>query len=141
MGQRPSQPDDPWERSLLKGLDAFFAQEHERETSPSSPAPRPDPKEPATGEPSSELNAVFAPQSTGSAARAPGSEQSDPELEAMLAAFEKHADPPEEPQTSAFHRITLPEDRSGEATAPVLVRPSEGRKREPLSAIAEGLGA
>ena len=41
MADRPSNPDEAWERSMLKGLDAFFTHEPQRGPSPSTPAPPP----------------------------------------------------------------------------------------------------
>jgi hypothetical protein len=138
MAQGPSHPDDPWERSMLKGLDAFFAHEHERETSPASPAPLPDPKEgPADAQPS-KLKAVFAPETPIGEPLAPPASQPDPELEAMLSAFVKHADPPSDPEPLVFNRVEPPEDRPRPITGPVLAHESERRQRPLRSTIAGG---
>jgi hypothetical protein len=138
MAQGPSHPDDQWERSMRKGLDAFFAHEHERETSPASPAPRPDPKEGTADTQPQNLKAVFAPETPIGEPSAPPANQPDPELEAMLSAFAKHADPPSDPEPSISQRAELPEDRPRPVTGPLLVREFEPRQRPLRSTIADG---
>jgi len=128
MADRPSNPDEAWERSMLKGLDAFFTHEPQRSPSPSTPAPPPDTKEETP--------------------RAAGPDRSATDIEAMLSAFERHADPPSDPESSVVERVPVSEQGAGpaavndvqqEITGPVLVHDSEARKRALLSAIGEGL--
>ena len=118
MADRPSNPDEAWERSMLKGLDAFFT--HEPQPSPSPSTPPPDTKEETP--------------------RAVGPDRSATDIEAMLSAFERHADPPADPEPSVVGRFPFSEDLQQEITGPVLVHDSEPRKRALLSAIGEGLG-
>jgi PEGA domain len=120
MADRPSNPDEAWERSMLKGLDAFFTHEPQRGPSPSTPAPPPDTKEETP--------------------RAAGPDRAATDIEAMLSAFERHADPPADPELSVVDRFPFSEDPQQEITGPVLVHDSEPRKRALLSAIGEGLG-
>ena len=86
MADRPSNPDEAWERSMLKGLDAFLTHEHQRGPSPSTPAPPPD-----------------SPDKTDETPRAEP-DRSASEIEAMLTLFEQHADPPADPKPSAVER-------------------------------------
>ena len=126
MADRPSNPDEAWERSMLKGLDAFFT--HEPQPSPSPSTPPPDTKEETP--------------------RAVGPDRAATDIEAMLSAFERHADPPADPEPSVVERVPFSErgwpravnDVQQEITGPVLVHDSEPRKRALLSAIGEGLG-
>ncbi len=118
MADRPSNPDEAWERSMLKGLDAFFT--HEPQPSPSPSTPPPDTKEETP--------------------RAVGPDRAATDIEAMLSAFERHADPPADPEPSVVERVPFSEDLQQEITGPVLVHDSEPRKRALLSAIGEGLG-
>lgn len=118
MADRPSNPDEAWERSMLKGLDAFFT--HEPQPSPSPSTPPPDTKEETP--------------------RAVGPDRAATDIEAMLSAFERHADPPADPEPSVVERVPFSEDLHQEITGPVLVHDSEPRKRALLSAIGEGLG-
>jgi hypothetical protein len=118
MSDRPSNPDEAWERSMLKGLDAFFT--HEPQPSPSPSTPPPDTKEETP--------------------RAVGPDRSPTDIEAMLSAFERHADPPADPEPSVVERFPLSEERQQEITGPVPVHDSEPRKRALLSAIGEGIG-
>ena len=129
MADRPSNPDEAWERSMLKGLDAFFTHEPQRGPSPSTPAPPPDTKEEAP--------------------RAAGPDRSATDIQAMLSAFERHADPPADPEPSVVERVPVSErgwgpaavnDVQQEITGLVPVHDSEPRKRALLSAIGEGLG-
>ena len=105
---------------MLKGLDAFFTQEPQRSPLPSTPAPPPDTKEETP--------------------RAAGPERSATDIGAMLSAFERHADPPSDPEPSVVERVPFSEDLQQEITGPVLVHDSEAGKRALLSAIGEGLG-
>ena len=127
MADRPSNPDEAWERSMLKGLDAFFT--HEPQPIPSPSTPPPDTKEETP--------------------RAAGPDRSATDIEAMLSAFERHADPPSDPEPSVVERVPVSErgwgpaavnDVQQEITGPALVHDSEARKRALLSAIGEGLG-
>jgi PEGA domain-containing protein len=122
MADRPSNPDEAWERSMLKGLDAFLTHEHQRGPSPSTPAPPPD-----------------SPDKTDETPRAEP-DRSASEIEAMLTLFEQHADPPADPKPSAVERAPFSEARPQDITGPVLVHDSEPRKRALLSAIGEGFG-
>ena len=88
MADRPSNPDEAWERSMLKGLDAFFT--HEPQPSPSPSTPPPDTKEETP--------------------RAVGPDRSATDIEAMLSAFERHADPPADPEPSVVERVPFSED-------------------------------
>jgi hypothetical protein len=143
MAQRPSQPDDAWERSMMKGLDALFAQEHERGAPPSTPAPSPDTKD-RTHEPSSSSvsQPLFGPEDSLTAPRASDPGGRDPDIDAMLSAFERHADSEPESQPSVSHRTPLPGDPPQNPPGPVLVHTAHESepRRAVLSAIAEGFG-
>ena len=128
MADRPSNPDEAWERSMLKGLDAFFSHE-QRSPSPSTPAPTPE-----------RTDMPDRPDRNEETPHEADAYQSASEIEAMLSAFERHADPPADPQPPAIERTRFSEERPQDFTGPVLVHGSEPRKRALLSAIGEGLG-
>jgi hypothetical protein len=133
MADRPSNPDEAWERSMLKGLDSFFTQEHQRGPSPSTPAQPPD-RPDTPDRPDSQ-------DSNDETLRAADRDRSASEIQAMLSAFEQHADPPRaDPRPPVLERAPVSEEHAQDTAEPVLVHGAGPRKRALLSAIGEGLG-